>query len=224
MPYYNPDQVIDPDDAICPVVGLAIDTKRHTSQWHTHGRTQLLYQAQGAVTVYTDDRVGQLAPLQAAWLPAGQRHRTVMHGQFSYRSLYFDVQAYPNLPSLPAILEVSPLLRELILRVTQWSADDALNCAQTRLVATLLDELAAAHTLAMHLPMPRDKRLQAISRALLDDPSLALSLSMHGGIKLGPARELWHEVSCAKLGSRLHCGAFNAGYSLHTASWLKVHR
>lgn len=180
MPYYAPDAVVDPDLATCPIVGLAVDTHGHGSDWHTHRRTQLLYQAAGAVTLYTGDRVGQLAPSQAVWLPAGLRHRTTMHGTFMYRSLYFDVETYRGLPTFPAIIEINALARELILRVTGWAADAVLTPAKRRLVATLLDELAAAHRAPLHLPMPRDKRLAAVSQALLDEPALPLSLHEWG--------------------------------------------
>ncbi|KAG1453137.1 hypothetical protein G6F57_015789 [Rhizopus arrhizus] len=99
-----------------------------------------------------------------------------MHGTFAYRSLYFDVQAYPGVPAEPQILDVNPLLRELILRVTDWSADAGLTAAQSRIVDTLLDELAAAPTAPMPLPMPRDRRLVPIARELLANPSCPLSL------------------------------------------------
>lgn len=176
MPHYPVEAVSDPDLAACPVVGLAIDTRAHASDWHVHRRTQLLYQAQGGVTLYLPDRVGQLAPLQAAWLPAGCTHRTSMHGKFAYRSLYFDVEVYPDLPAEPLILDVNPLLRELILRVTEWSADATLNPSQTHIVATLLDELAAAPAAPLHLPMPRDRRLLPIARELLAHPACPLTI------------------------------------------------
>jgi AraC-like DNA-binding protein len=176
MPRYAPDHAIDPDTAACPIVGMAIDTRQHASHWHNHRRTQLLYLSQGAVTVYTRDRVGQLAPMQALWLPSGLAHRTVMHGQFSYRSLYFDTGIYPSLPAEPVVLEVKPLLRELILCITEWSEDAELTRVQDRLVAVLLDELAAAPAALLSLPMPSDKRLLVIAQALLDKPDLTRSL------------------------------------------------
>lgn len=176
MPHYLPDAVADPDHARCPVVGLAVDTRAHASDWHVHRRAQLLYQVLGGVTLYLPDRVGQLAPLQAAWLPAGCTHRTAMHGTFAYRSLYFDVEVYPDLPAEPLILDVNPLLRELILRVVEWSADAVLNPMQTHIVATLLDELGAASAARLHLPLPRDRRLAPITSELLAAPACPLSL------------------------------------------------
>jgi AraC-like DNA-binding protein len=180
MPRYAPDAVIDPDTATCPIVGLAVEKRGHRSDWHAHRRAQLLYQAVGAVTLHTADHIGQLAPSQAVWLPAGLRHRTTMHGTFSYRSLYFDVDVYPDLPVVPVILEINALARELILRVADWAADAVLTAEQARLVATLLDELAAAQRAPLHLPMPREKRVLAVAHALLDDPASAESLSAWG--------------------------------------------
>lgn len=48
MPVYTPAAVEDPDLVACPIVGMAIDTRAHASDWHTHRRAQLLYQAEGA--------------------------------------------------------------------------------------------------------------------------------------------------------------------------------
>ncbi len=180
MPVYSPAFVEDPDRVACPVVGQAIDTRAHASDWHAHQRAQLLYQAQGGVTLYLADRVGQLAPLQAAWLPAGCLHRTVMQGAFAYRSLYFDVGVFPDLPRTPCILDVNPLLREMIVRVTQWPSDQPLDAVRHRLVGALLDELAAAPTAPLHLPMPRDRRLAPIADALLADPACTLSIEEWG--------------------------------------------
>jgi len=171
----------DPDSAVGAVSGLAIDTLGHESGWHTHRRTQLLYLSEGSVTVYTEARIGRLASLQAIWLPAGHPHRTVSHGRFGYRSLYFDTAVYPDLPQSPLILEVNPLLRELILRITEWPSDQALSTAQERLTATLFDEMAAATSAPLHLPMPREKRLRVIAQALLTEPGLPYSLEEWGG-------------------------------------------
>ncbi|MCG2606115.1 MAG: AraC family ligand binding domain-containing protein, partial [Achromobacter sp.] len=187
MPVYSPDAVEDPDLVACPVVGMAIDTRAHASDWHAHQRAQLLYQAEGGVTLYLTDRVGQLAPLQAAWLPAGCVHRTAMQGTFAYRSLYFDVAVYPDLPREPRILDVNPLLREMIVRVTQWPSDQALDGPRQRLVGALLDELAAAPAAPLHLPMPRDRRLAPNAR----EGKPARCRSMKGAAGWAPAAVRW---------------------------------
>ncbi|MPT27116.1 MAG: AraC family transcriptional regulator, partial [Achromobacter sp.] len=180
MPRYSPEAVLDPDSAVCPVVGLAIDTRAHASDWHTHRRTQLLYQAEGGVTLFLPDRVGQLAPLQAAWLPAGCAHRTAMHGKFAYRSLYFDVEAYPDLPAEPVILDVNPLLRELILRLVEQERQP--DAEYYRALSDLcVLELRRARSSLPRIPLPEDddRRLLALCRAVMANPSAEISVEQH---------------------------------------------
>lgn len=180
MPHYLPQHVIDPDLAACPIVGLAIDSRQHQATWHTHQRTQLLYLAEGSVTICLPRHRGQLSPAQAIWIPAGLSHQAVMYGRFAYRSLYFETQIYTGLPDEPVVIEVRPLLRELILRVTHWSAEEALNDVQARLVSTLLDELAFATRTTPCLPMPIDRRARNVAQALLDYPADDHSLVLWG--------------------------------------------
>ncbi|MDQ2603850.1 AraC family ligand binding domain-containing protein, partial [Pseudomonas aeruginosa] len=156
MPRYPYERVEDPDLARSPVVGLEVDSTGHRSDWHCHRRAQLLYMAAGSVTLYFAERICQLTPLQAAWLPAGVPHRTVLHGRFAYRSLYFEPSAFAELPDSVQVLEVGPLMRELILRMTGWAADLQLEGPHLTLLRALFDELASAPAHAASLPMPRD--------------------------------------------------------------------
>nr|MBF3180305.1 AraC family transcriptional regulator [Pseudomonas aeruginosa] len=170
MPRYPYERVEDPDLARCPVVGLEVDSTGHRSDWHCHRRAQLLYMAAGSVTLYFAERICQLTPLQAAWLPAGVPHRTVLHGRFAYRSLYFEPSAFAELPDSVQVLEVGPLLRELILRMTGWAADLQLEGRHLTLLRALFDELATAPAHAASLPMPRDARALKVAEALLAQP------------------------------------------------------
>ncbi|MBR8654433.1 helix-turn-helix transcriptional regulator [Achromobacter sp. Marseille-Q0513] len=180
MPISPRHAVIDPDQALCPVIGLGVDGHAHVSGWHSHRRGQLLFQARGSMTLYLADRVGELAPLQAAWLPGGCTHRATMSGGYAFRSLYFDPQAYPDLPTQPRVLDVNPLLRELILRVVPWPGDGPLDAARARIVDTLLDEFAASPSRPMPLPMPSDRRLRPIAAELLKNPACGLSIEEWG--------------------------------------------
>ena len=180
MPIYAYDAVIDPDQAACPVVGLGVDGRAHASDWHSHRRGQLLFQAQGSMTLFLADRVGELAPLQAAWLPGGCAHRVTIPGGYAFRSLFFDPNVYPGLPAQPCVLDVNPL-RELILRIVAWPADAPLDAARARIVDTLLDEFAAAPSRPMPLPMPSDRRLRPIAAELLKNPACGLSIEEWGG-------------------------------------------
>lgn len=79
------------------------------------------------------------------------------------------------------MLDVNPLLRELILRIVAWPADAPLDAARARIVDTLLDEFAAAPSRPMPLPMPSDRRLRPIAAELLKNPACGLSIEEWGG-------------------------------------------
>ena len=149
MPIYAYDAVIDPDQAACPVVGLGVDGRAHASGWHSHRRGQLLFQAQGSMTLFLADRVGELAPLQAAWLPGGCEHRVTMPGGYAFRSLFFDPNVYPGLPAQPCVLDVNPAARADPAH-RRLARRRAAGRRPARIVDTLLDEFAAAPS----RPMP----------------------------------------------------------------------
>jgi AraC-like DNA-binding protein len=76
------------------------------------------------------------------------------------------------------VLQVSPLLRELIVRVVAFEGPYAESGREARLVAVLLDEVAAARTAPLHLPTPRDPRLRVITERLAADPGDKRSLAV----------------------------------------------
>ena len=76
-----------------------------------------------------------------------------------------------GLPTTPAVVQVRPLLREIILGVVAFRQPYPADGREARLAAVLLDELVVARTAPLHLPMPRDPRLRRITDRLLVDPA-----------------------------------------------------
>jgi AraC-like DNA-binding protein len=66
---------------------------------------------------------------------------------------------------------VSPLLRELIVRATALPVLYDEKGPDGRLMQMILDEIATLQTLPLDLPMPQDKRLSKLCKALIDDPA-----------------------------------------------------
>jgi AraC-like DNA-binding protein/quercetin dioxygenase-like cupin family protein len=88
---------------------------------HRHRRAQLVYAVEGVMTVETDAGLWVVPPLRALWVPAGVVHSIRMTGRVLMRTLYFEPAAVAHVavPARPAVLAVSPLLRELIVRVVE---------------------------------------------------------------------------------------------------------
>lgn len=153
-------------------------TSRHTIQPHQHTWHQLLHSSAGAMTVHAGRVSWMIPPGKAVFIPAGFSHSIRMWGLVAMRSLAFPATVAP--PELPLqecrVLAVTPLLRELILRVIGLSALDSRLPAHRHLLAVLLDEMTAAPVEPLSLPLPIDARALAIARHLLDNPAGGESL------------------------------------------------
>ncbi|SAI65296.1 AraC family transcriptional regulator [Bordetella ansorpii] len=147
---------------------------------HTHRRAQLVYAVSGAMRVTTPDGLWTLPPLRALWVPAGVSHAVEMLGSVSMRTLYVHADAARTLWDRCQVIEVPPLLRELILALTGEPIAYAPEGRAGQIAALLLTELRSAPVVPIQIPWPQDRRLQAICRAILDQPGLERRLEDWG--------------------------------------------
>lgn len=133
---------------------------------HRHREAQLLYAARGTMRVVTAQGAWVIPPTRAVWIPPLVPHEIFMAGDVHMRSLFIAPELSPPALQQCCVLAVTPLLRELILRAVQGREH-----AQNPLIQQLmLEEIATLKNLPLHVPMPRDRRLQAICLALLQTP------------------------------------------------------
>jgi AraC-like DNA-binding protein len=140
---------------------------------HTHAWAQLAYSARGVLRVATLDSTWMVPPSRAIWVPPNVTHEVVIVEDAYLRTLYLDESVVP--PGLDAcrVVEVSPLLREVIAALD----DRGVSRHRERLLGTLaLDEITRSQPLPLSVPMPDDKRLRALCDAVLADPAHADSL------------------------------------------------
>lgn len=160
-----------------PVVALARDLPAEEGfDWHSHPRFQLVYASRGVMTVDTREATWVVPPQRAVWMPPETEHRLAAKGVVQLRSLYVKREAAARMPHTPEVLEVTPLLRELILRATELPLEYDQHGPPGRLMRLLLDELAGLPRLPYHLPMPKTAPLAGICRRLLDAPDDAATL------------------------------------------------
>jgi len=159
-----------------------------------------------------------------------------MWGQVAMRSLYFPAeQKDAALASTECfVLSVTPLLRELILRVIEWAALDSRVPEHARLAALLLDEIAGAPVTPLLLPLPIDGRATAVAHSVLADPAkddplddlarrhatgrrtLERLFREETGMSFGMWRQqarLLHSVSALAEGKPVTEAALDAGYA-----------
>ncbi|MDG2537598.1 helix-turn-helix transcriptional regulator [Dyella jiangningensis] len=140
---------------------------------HSHRRGQLLYASTGVVTTITSEGSWVVPPRRALWIPPGVAHEVHMGGPVSTRSAYVTPKAAraAGLPERCQVIAVSPLLHELLMEAVDLPAEYELDGRDGRVMALLLDEIRRMPALPLNTPLPHDKRLAALCRELLDQPS-----------------------------------------------------
>ena len=140
---------------------------------HTHTAHQLLFASSGAMTVTGDRTSWMIPPGRAVLIPARIPHAIRMWGEVAMRSLYFPVNA--PAPVFDAntcrVISVSPLLRELILRVAELAAIDSRVAVEARVMSVLMDELESARIEQLLLPLPSDARALRAAESVLKNPA-----------------------------------------------------
>jgi AraC-like DNA-binding protein len=132
---------------------MSVPTRAPT--WH-----KLIYATRGATTVETDGGAWVVPPHRAVWIRAGVDFRVRMSGVVAMRLLY--IRPGVRGARLPAeacsVVNVTPLLRELIVRAVTIGALDARIAEQKRMIGVIFDELRVLNAMPLQLPLPRDPR------------------------------------------------------------------
>jgi AraC-like DNA-binding protein/mannose-6-phosphate isomerase-like protein (cupin superfamily) len=160
-----------------PVGAMARDLPpAYEIDWHSHPRFQLIFAVRGVMTVDTRDATWMVPPQRAVWMPPHTAHRLRTSGEVHMRTLYIDPSAARRMPPGCEVFEVTPLLRELILRATELPLEYEERGPAGRVMRLLLDELAALPRLPYNLPMPKTAPLGAICARLMEAPNDAATL------------------------------------------------
>lgn len=137
---------------------------------HLHPEDQLVFASHGVMTVHTADGIFVVPPLRAVWIPAGTPHSISMSGPVSLRTLYFDPKLVRRLPTACVVLNVSPLLKELVLHACEFPRMRMERLAHRRVIEVIIDQMKTARAIPLQLPQPRDPRAVRIAAALIEDP------------------------------------------------------
>lgn len=144
---------------------------------HTHRGGQIFWPEAGSAVIGTAEGRWCVPTGCALWMPPGLMHDASSEGGLHMQGIQVPPEAAAGLPAGCRILPFSPLLRELALRAATWPQALPLDDRQRRIVAVMLDEMAAAPTTPLLLPMPRDRRARRLAAALLAAPGSRRTLA-----------------------------------------------
>ncbi|MGA3301386.1 MAG: helix-turn-helix transcriptional regulator, partial [Candidatus Acidiferrales bacterium] len=146
-------------------------TEGHVLKAHRHEWDQFTYATHGVLTIKTEKGTWVIPPHRAVWVPAGIDPVEVMSGPVAARSLFFVPGLAKFLPRECTAVNVSPLLRELILATIRFGYLDRNVPAQARLLAIILDQFETLAQAPLQLKTPSDPRALQIAALLEKDPA-----------------------------------------------------
>lgn len=128
---------------------------------HSHSWGQLIYATSGVLTVWTAQGSWVAPPHWAIWAPADVPHAMRFTGASSLRTLY--LRDGGAAPARSAVIAVSPLLRELIVRAVDIGMLDSRDPIHVALAQLILAELRQHEAASLDLPQPQTDVLRRVA-------------------------------------------------------------
>lgn len=143
--------------------GFRLATGELESQAHRHREAQLVYIVRGEVTCEASGAWWIVPPSSALWVPSDVAHCLRARAPLEGYNVFLDPKAVRAMPNECCAVSVTPLFREIVLRLATQPT--------RRLIAVLLEELALLSVEKHRLPMPSDPRLRKLVTMLTADPA-----------------------------------------------------
>ncbi len=160
-----------------PVATLVYDfAPGHVIPPHYHPEDQLVYACRGVMTVNTSDGTWIVPARRAVWIPARIPHSIAMSGPVSMRTIYLRARLVRKLPRTCCVVNVSPLLQELILHACQYTALSRRSKVHAHLIDIIIDQLDHVQAIPLQLSTPSEPRALRVATALQADPGSSQSL------------------------------------------------
>jgi AraC-like DNA-binding protein len=210
----------------------------HLVPLHFHDRDQIVYASRGVMTIRTGASTWIVPTHRAVWIPAAIPHTITMSGVVAMRTLYLKPKLAPALPRDCCVVNVPPLLRELILHACSCRALKRTIPSERHLIDTIIDQLQTVQMVPLQLPHLTDPRSVRVAQVFASDPSNTQTLEQickgcgasrrtverlfqqEAGTSFGKWRQqfrLLHAMRLLAEGAKVTHAALDAGYSTPSA-------
>lgn len=152
-------------------VGVKTEITGWELEFHLHEKIQLMMYVAGIGLCEAEGAIWLMPPQAAILIPARVEHRLAVSGKIEGYAVFIVADETRVLPRQTSTIMVNPLLRELIIRSAQLPMNYAPGGVESRVTDLLLEEIAAAPTGGLHLPMPSDARLRTIFQSMMTNPA-----------------------------------------------------
>lgn len=210
----------------------------HVIPLHFHDRDQIVYASRGVMTIRTATGTWVVPTHRAVWIAAGIAHTISMSGRVAMRTLYLKPRLATALPRDCCVINVSPLLRELILHACTLGFLRRTTKSRQHLIGVILDQLEVVQMVPLQLPHLSEPRALRVADVLMSNPSLGKTLvqickgtgaskrtierlfQREAGMTFGRWRQLLRLMEAMRLlaeGNKVTHAALEAGYSTPSA-------
>ena len=190
------------------------------------------------MTVRTTAGTWVVPAQRAVWIPARTPHSVLISGAVSMRTVYLRARLVRQLPRECCVVNVSPLLQNLIVHLCTVGKLSRRSKTNAHLIDVLIDQLETVQAVALQLPSPSDPRAARVAAALQGNAdnyrSLARACKQAGASKrtierlfqqetrmsLGKWRQqmrLMRSLQLLAAGEKITSAALEAGYSTPSA-------
>lgn len=145
---------------------------------HSHPRAQLIYAATGVMRIETDYGCWVVPPLRGVWIPPEVMHTVYMLSNVEMRTLYIRPDIAANLSLNCCLVEVSSLLRSLIISLTEAKVDYDESGREGLIAKLAILEIKFLKTPALHLPLPQNPKLLQICQHMLNHPDAHVTIEL----------------------------------------------
>lgn len=155
---------------------LAHDGHRFSGARHSHEQAQLLYAVSGVVSIKTEEGTWIVPPSRAVWLPPRLEHETSSRAGVQFRSLLIDTSGIHGLPEECMVVEITPLLRELILKFADLAETPGSRDRTEAVVRLFLMELSFQPAQPLSLPAPKQPDLARLCAKMREDLAVSIPI------------------------------------------------
>jgi len=132
---------------------------------HAHPAHQIAHSVSGTLRVTAKGLLWFVPPGRALWIPACVSHAIQCSGRVEMRTVYLS-KAYPTAHADVRVISVSPLMREVLVRLAEChSATSRLLLAEV-----LVNEVRDSALEALNIPVPRDARIATLASHMQNAP------------------------------------------------------
>ncbi len=133
---------------------------------HSHTAHQIVHAISGTMRVSVQNMMWFVPPARALWIPANTLHTIQCVGPVEMRTAYLS-DAYPSAHSDVLVVSVTPLMREVLVRLAEGDGNEL----KLLLAEILLFEIRQGMLEPLSLPIPSDPRIAKIVLHMQTQPA-----------------------------------------------------